>query len=523
MIGKACGKYELDEKKFEKWRMEVVKNVEEKIKKNQRDRRFKERKVRPVLKDLEVKRYLEELHEKFVLVPIDKAANNIAVICKKHYVAVMVKELGKLEKRSETYEEIEDRQEEVAERLAKEMKKEFGITVEKEEKVMSMMYWSPKMHKNPSGARFIIASKRCVTKKLARCGTKIFKVFQDMVEKYHMKARFYSGVKTFWVIQNNVPVLRSIEKMTQRRTVRTVDTYDFSTLYTTLPHEKLIGVLHEIVEFCFKGGVKKSLKVTDRGHVSWCKGERYWTAEKVKKMVTFLVKEANFFMGEVVMRQCIGIAMGLDPAPFFANLFLFHYESKWVMKHKKQHLCEARRLVHTFRFIDDLLTINDGGLFENIWADIYPKELQLKKENKTSKEGSFLDLQLTVGEDREMKTKLYDKRDGFNFDIVRMPFLESCIPERIFYATIMSEILRIARATTCRDAFKTTVEALLARMKKQGSIRERLRAQMQKMMRKHVGVFQKYGDNILEYVTHESTKASDRSQHELWTDDRIHG
>ena len=89
------------------------------------------------------------------------------------------------------------------------------------------------MHKNPSGARFIIASKCCVTKKAAQCGTAIFKVFQAQVEAYHKKARFYSGVKSFWVIQNNQPVLDTIKKLNERKAVRTVETWDFSTLYTT--------------------------------------------------------------------------------------------------------------------------------------------------------------------------------------------------------------------------------------------------------------------------------------------------
>ena len=38
--------------------------------------------------------YLNELHKTYVLVPIDKAANNIAVICKKYYITVILKEIG---------------------------------------------------------------------------------------------------------------------------------------------------------------------------------------------------------------------------------------------------------------------------------------------------------------------------------------------------------------------------------------------------------------------------------------------
>ena len=46
--------------------------------------RIKVHKTKPVLKQDAVIEYLNELHEKYVLVRIDKATNNIAIICKKY-------------------------------------------------------------------------------------------------------------------------------------------------------------------------------------------------------------------------------------------------------------------------------------------------------------------------------------------------------------------------------------------------------------------------------------------------------
>ena len=86
--------------------------------------------------------------------------------------------------------------------------------------------------------------------------------------------------------------------------------------------------------------------------------------------------------------------MDLDPAPYFANLFLFHYVSKWLKKTKKSNNILARKFGKTFRFIDDLNTINDGGEFEKHWTEIYPSELELKKENKDNDHVIFLDLDL---------------------------------------------------------------------------------------------------------------------------------
>ena len=67
-------------------------------------RKFKFRKVNPILKTAEVKEYLEDLHSKFVVVPIDKASNNVSVICKKFYIEVILKEIGVTGEGNATYQ-----------------------------------------------------------------------------------------------------------------------------------------------------------------------------------------------------------------------------------------------------------------------------------------------------------------------------------------------------------------------------------------------------------------------------------
>ena len=58
--------------------------------------KFKFSKVKQVLKDPKVISYLNFLQEQYAICPTDKAANNIAFICKKYYVQVLLNELGLL-------------------------------------------------------------------------------------------------------------------------------------------------------------------------------------------------------------------------------------------------------------------------------------------------------------------------------------------------------------------------------------------------------------------------------------------
>ena len=67
----------------------------------------------------------------------------------------------------------------------------------------------------------------------------------------------------------------------------------------------------------------------------------------------------------------------------------------------------------TSRYLDDLLNI-DNNFFDSLVNHIYPSDLQLNKANISDTEASLLDLHLSIS-DGFVKTKIYDKRDDFDF------------------------------------------------------------------------------------------------------------
>ena len=103
--------------------------------------------------------------------------------------------------------------------------------------------------------------------------------------------------------------------------------------------------------------------------------------------------------------------MGSDLATFFANPFFFFYESRWLKSIKNINYGVVRRFGIIFRFIDDLIAINDGNEFENHYYEIYPSELILKKENTSHMQNIFLDFHLCINEG-QIQTSLYDKRNS---------------------------------------------------------------------------------------------------------------
>ena len=194
------------------------------------------------------------------------------------------------------------------------------------------------------------------------------------------------------------------------------------------------------------------------------------------------------------MIQVIGIPMGSDPASFF----LAHKEADWVKAQRKLGTINVQKISNSFRFINHLLSLNDDSTFEKHYKDIYPTKLELKKENINNC-ASFLDLYIYM-KNGELHTRLFDKRDNFGFDIVRMPFYCSNVPSKMFYGSVGAEFLRISRATSKIEDLTRNFKQLLSRMLKQNGQMRRIKFSLIKMIQQHQEVFIKYNKSIVEVM-----------------------
>ena len=479
------------------WKDKVLVEVDNKI--QFLKQKVSPRKVNPILKKPEVINYLNEIHHKYVLVPIDKAANNIAIICKKFYVKVILQELGIIGDPNNTYKITSKSKQEIIDENVTYSKK-LGFKITEQEKELPIMYWIPKMHKHPCGKRFIIASKICSTKQLSKSISAVFKLIYHQIENFHKKAKFLSNYNKFWVLQNSDPIINTLNTINKKNNAKSISTFDFSTLYTKLPHDKLIDVLFQLIDFVFKGGNKSFIKVSRNGKASWGKKTKYsigFTQNSLKIAVKHLIQNSFFTVGNTTIKQTIGIPMGIDPAPFWANLFLYFYEDKYITTLISSNKVKARHFHSTKRFIDDLCAINDGGEFGRSHNEIYPEELDLKVESMGT-HASFLNLDIEIL-DGKFIYKLFDKRDSFPFFIVRMPHMDSNIPKNIFYSALVGEILRIARSTLLLKDFLPKAQQLIKRMANQGADKIKSYCSLSKIISKHKEEFSKFhiNDKIL--------------------------
>ena len=153
-------------------------------------------------------------------------------------------------------------------------------------------------------------------------------------------------------------------------------------------------------------------------------------------------------------RQIVGIPMGTDCAPLVADLFLFCYERDFMKDLSSDNQADVMKAFNsTSRYLDDLLNI-DNPYFEGMVNQIYPSELQLNKVNTSDTEAPFLDLHLSIS-NGFVSTKIYDKRDDFDFYIVNFPFLDGDVPRGPSYGVYISQLIRFARVCSHVDDFNT--------------------------------------------------------------------
>ena len=137
----------------------------------------------------------------------------------------------------------------------------------------------------------------------------------------------------------------------------------------------------------------------------------------------------------------IGVQLGTYCIPLVAVFFFVMRDfMKSLSQENQADIIEAFN--STSRYFDDLLSI--GNIYFDQMVDrIYPRELQLNRENSSGTEAPFLDLNLCISYGT-VSPKIYD---DFDFDIVNFPFLDDDVP-RTSYGVYIIQLNRFARASS---------------------------------------------------------------------------
>ena len=124
----------------------------------------------------------------------------------------------------------------------------FEISFPKEDIDLPKLHWIPKLHEYKK--RYIAGSAKCSTKPLSEILTRILTSVKEGLQKYFDTAYARSGVNQMSILKNSKELLENL-KTQSLHSVKSINSFDFSTLYTTIPHDKLKSKLKEIINHCF--------------------------------------------------------------------------------------------------------------------------------------------------------------------------------------------------------------------------------------------------------------------------------
>ena len=427
-------------------------------------------------------RYLRFLQTYLVLTPVDKANTNTSLICKNLYISILHRELQTggaytFAPKTVSAKSILDSHRVFLSKHRLEMSNTLTA-----ERALGYLYFIPKLHKLHCAQRFICGMSECTTTKLSKALSSIFDCILLSLRSKDNHNLLLTGIRRFFVVKSYEEVASFLHKWprTVNRGQHRLYTGDFSTMYTTIPHDDLYDRICDSLREAWTWEMKnvgcddinqlqllihsdKSHtwhKVSARGEhlfVTATRGALDFSFKAIQSLLHFMIVNTYVMNGGVIKRQTVGMPMGTNCAPNLANLYLYSYESTYIDRLTLVKGEKIAKLFHmSFRLIDDTLSIDnpywkvaveqcyDSNPGDGV-GGMYPAALTLNNTTVVpNKEITFLGMRV-----RDRKKKLFlsvfDKRTEFPFRVLRYPYMCSVIPTSIPYGVLTGQLYRFHR------------------------------------------------------------------------------
>ena len=485
--------FKIDRDRFDDWEGETIDLICKRIKRLKYCENVFERKFTSI-------RSLDEsikcMHDHFVIVPVDKAANNFAVICKKLYINIMLEELGfdlnsLVPVGNATYSVSSEGSSEIVDRHCS-LVKSFGINCSDDCKKLPKLFCIPKFHKSPYKFRFIAGARKCTSTQLSVVLNKGLSLIRDFFKLYCEAIQKNSGFRCFWSIKSTEEFLNVANN---KNNVFSIQVFDFSTLYTNLNHEDICAHLLSLLELVFNSTSRKFLcvgfnKTFFAGKTY--KGYHCFSLEMLKSAIKFVISEVFVVFGGLAFKQVRGIPMGGNCSPMLADLFLCHCEfvfMKSLVSNKKFGL--ARLMSCTTRYIDDICLFNYKH-FDTLVTKIYPADLKAERNGTDNTSVEYLDVKLNICSDG-LHTSVFHKVEQFCFDVIVFTFPDSLLPLHMGANVFASQVLRYLRICSHLPYAIVKAKSTFKVFVKRGYEACKLIKCMERLLKKHFLVLFKFG------------------------------
>ena len=175
-----------------------------------------------------------------------------------HYIDTLKQELSG----TNAYEQTSEKEKSVINNHIFHNATRFAVSVNEDQERLPTFYWLPKLHEKPYKTRFIANSSSCTTTELSKLLISCLTTIKNHVIKYCEKVYERSGKNLCWSIKNSNEVLNKLKS--RGFSVSNLSTYDFSTLYRTLPHNLIKDKLVDLIVRTFQREGSRYIACNDR-------------------------------------------------------------------------------------------------------------------------------------------------------------------------------------------------------------------------------------------------------------------
>jgi hypothetical protein len=504
------------------------------------------------------RRTLRYIHSRFVLTYMDKGSSTFVAYCKKAYIAALLDDLAVPGVYLTAPSPIDSV---ITDQLLFVNSHSLGLRAVTNP---ALPYYAAiaKLHKSPPKERFLVCSSRAPSRSASLWLTFFFRAIAPVLDLLWVDM-FRDGFESAcpeprsWVLLNTetlIPLLHkfnnSFSPMQHALCPWHLTTFDFTRLYTALPHPLLKSDMSALVRDVFDRkqayalvvftpvGRRAPRKAVWLKHGVACHGFplphptpghqgkvgkvtfRVFTPADFDAVFGWLLDSIYFSFAGRVFRQCIGIPMGTNCAVYVANFFLYCYERRFMQRlvncarSVEPTLAARGRLLlnhfkFTRRFVDDLLSINNP-FFQNYLYDtqatsadgirgIYPPELSIERA-RSGTEVDFLDItifphlyhargDMPLG---ALSTRLFDKRTTEPYShvsVVRFPHASSMLSASCKYGILTSQFIRFSRIILHKPDFVLQLANLVCALYAKGYSLKRLCAATHRLLSQHPHLF----------------------------------
>ena len=181
-----------------------------------------------------------------------------------------------------------------------------------DDKNLPYLYWTSKLHKVPFKHSFIAGSNKCTTEDLSCLLTKV----KDGLIRHCNTKTSRNRVNSMWIVKNSKSLLSSLDQL-DVRTATSIQTYYFSALYTSIPHNLLKSRITKLVHNSFKRRDGRTdiptLKLQMERGISYTPSilveDNLYSANQICRMVEFLIDSIFVKFGGCLFHQVFGIPM----------------------------------------------------------------------------------------------------------------------------------------------------------------------------------------------------------------------